>query len=847
MCRPASKIVRPISLLSLLVLLALASPAPGETLYVGGPLPESYATIAEALAVAADGDSIVVFPDYYAESIVVAKSVTLVAEASGSPVIDGLGIGDVIRIETSGVTISGLTIQGGGVSRPERRAGIHCTSGAEGVTVEGNIVRQSENGILLEGTAGASIVDNEVYSNGTGIFLVGATSATVERNFVRGNAFAGVLLVAASGNRIADNSVPANASGGILVREDSTGNEVSGNEISETAVGIWVTGSENEVSGNSVTASSTGISLGGEGSGNVIAGNEVHDCGGDAIQLCGVSNTFGPGNRVWGSRDGVRVRGPFHTIEGNVITGNRGDGVRITQASLGVTVAANPEISFNGGAGVRIDRTIGATVVDNTFERDGIVLQGVTLFEWTQHTITGNTSGGREIRYVVGEEDLVVGPGPAQVIVAGCSAVTLDGLVLDGLDLGIIVGYSSDVVVTGCELWDCDEGLRVDSSDSVIVAQTLVRDNEETGITLSGCTGVVLDGVTSRGNGLDGIRVVGSTDVTAVGCLVESNQGRGIAVLEACTGITLSGDTIENNRLIGVNAEGSLTDFVLEMNEIRENDDGVVLKTGTGGRISGNTIEANHLYGLKLTGNTSSVVIETNTIVENRAYFGVRLCGDHCTLTENTIVGNGEGILLCGSENVIRDNSIDLHRGDGIFVRYDATSNSIRSNTIEHCGRSGIVIEGSTNDIADNTIRFHLGDGIVVVARSEAIGCPEGNVLHGNRFSEIFGRSVSLDALSRENLLQGNQFLGSRVSRGSAPLPMVWDEGRNLWDGGAVLGGNFWCDYLGVDSDGDGFGDAPRRVPGPAWGEGASADRHPLMAPPSIAGAAPPAPATRVK
>ena len=55
----------------------------------------------------------------------------------------------------------------------------------------------------------------------------------------------------------------------------------------------------------------------------------------------------------------------------------------------------------------------------------------------------------------------------------------------------------------------------------------------------------------------------------------------------------------------------------------------------------------------------------------------------------------------------------------------------------------------------------------------------------------------------------------------------AYDEGTNIWDDGER--GNYWDDYTGEDSNGDGIGDTPYPIPG-----GDNQDNYPMMIPSGV-------------
>jgi len=173
-------------LLALWLLAAAAGPLPtasANTLCVNhGGSGVCFGTIAEAIAAAANGDTIhIAGGSPYLERLTIDKSLSLIGDSAATTIIDGSAAGQVIRINTPvTVSLANLTIRNGlsaGVSSEVYGGGIRNFQGnltLNHVIVTGN---QSGGGVFCCGGSGGGIAndqgqltlnDSQVIGNSTG-------------------------------------------------------------------------------------------------------------------------------------------------------------------------------------------------------------------------------------------------------------------------------------------------------------------------------------------------------------------------------------------------------------------------------------------------------------------------------------------------------------------------------------------------------------------------------------------------------------------------------------------------------------------------------------------------------
>jgi parallel beta-helix repeat protein len=190
-----------------------------------------------------------------------------------------------------------------------------------------------------------------------------------------------------------------------------------------------------------------------------------------------------------------------------------------------------------------------------------------------------------------------------------------------------------------------------------------------------------------------------------------------------------------------------------ESNKLIDSDNGQIILVNCENINITNQNISNTYVGIEVW-NTNNSIVYDNTLNSNNLY-GLFIYSSEITVKDNDLSKNYNGVNLNSAcNNIIIDNSISNNE-NGIFLTSSSKKNTITNNNINSNTNNGIFFSSSNN----NTI-----------------------------YNNVFNNTNNVN-----------------------------DPGNNIWNitkkigtniiGGPYLGGNYWNDYTGVDTNWDGIGD----------------------------------------
>ncbi len=564
------------------------------------------------------------------------------------------------------------------------------------------------DGVLVQNSASSNIVGGSTAGSG---------------NVISGNAVCGVYIKDAgtTGNLVAGNLIGTNDAGTASDPNSINGVDIVGGASFNT-VGGTTPGARNIISGNRY--SGVAIAFGGTAD-NVVEGNFI---GTDATGAGVLPN----------GADGVDIIGgaSFNTVGGasatarNVISGNAGNGVVISDANSDSNVVASDDIGTNASGTAALGNGGDGALVENAASNN--IIGGATA--GSGDVISGNGVCGVYIRDP-GTTGNVVAGDVIGTNAAGTAAVA-NGI--NGVD---IVGGASFNTVGGTTPGARDV-ISGNTYNGVVLAFAGTADNLVEGDFI----GTAASGTAALPNGADGVDIVGGAASNTIGGassvsrnVISGNKGNGVVVSDSGS----TNNVIEADYL-GVDATGTVA--------LANGNNGVIIQSGASADVVGGTLPG---MGNVVSGNAAS---------------GIELL----STTGNSILGNRVGTNAAGTAALANGFAGVLVGASGNTVGGTALGSG---NVISGNGQCGIYLSGMHDVIAGNRIGTNAagtaavpnqGFGLWVAGASDTVGgtaAGSGNVISGNGTAGVLllGTGANLD------LVEGN-LIGTNAG-GTAALP----------------------------------------------------------------------------
>ena len=480
------------------------------------------------------------------------------------------------------------------------------------------------------------------------------------------------------------------------------------------------------------------------------------------------------------------------------------------------------------------------------------------------YTFAGNIAGN-----IIVQKDSIIIDGAGYTLQAvvdndsfamsldGRSNVTIENMVITSSGSGLWFNQTSNCGIINDSIVAVRSGVRLRNSNGTTITGNSINATVEYGVALAFSSNNIISENNITTGIIDGVNVAFSPNNTISGNKMTNTNLQNYRI---GTGVTLDfgvsssvfGNSITGYWMSGIKAQSSANTRMSEnhitncgygilignsQNNVSANNISNCSEAGISLSNSGNSVlrnncmnnnagnlrvEAYSLSGYINDIDTSNTVngkpvyywvnVQDKSVPSDAGYIGLVNCTG-ITVEGFTFTNEGQGVLLAYTMNstVTRNNAT---KNCNIYVD-SSSKNTITENNIANNQNGMYLSYSSNNTISANTIANN-NNGIYLTGSSS--NTITGNSIANNNNGIWFGRSSN-------NVIYHNNFANNinHVYDIAMEGPFLGPLSVNIWDNG--FEGNYWSNYTGQDTNGDGIGDSPHVT------YGNNQDNYPLTNP----------------